>query len=166
MSYDTTGWYRDHFLMLGDKRKQNGFWAWCGPTCTRHYIEISSEVDQYVFITAHTWEDRSVPRECRKSNKVHSIYKDGAYSIDMFKSGSKQMAPQRFKAGEKNTFIVEFDWQRECITPDWSVVAWAEKGRVLVKHRDGIKSDQMPHIERKSDAATEERNEGGSSEIN
>ena len=85
ISYDTSGWHHDHFLMLDDKKEQNGSWNWCGKTCTRHYLEISSSVEQYVFITVHTWENRSVPRECRKSNKLHSIYKSGAYNIDTFR---------------------------------------------------------------------------------
>ena len=46
---------------------------------------------------------------------------------------------------------MEFDWQRECITPDWSVTAWAEKGQVTVKHRDGIETDEFPHIKKKTE---------------
>ena len=45
-------------------------------------------------------------------------------------------------------YVVEFDWARECITPDWSVVAWAEKGEVTLMHSSGLKSDSLPFIER------------------
>lgn len=44
ISYDTTGWYSDHFLMLNDKTGPNGGWQWCGKTCTRHIIQIESDV--------------------------------------------------------------------------------------------------------------------------
>jgi len=42
------------------------------------------------------------------------------------------------KAGQKYTYILEFDWAREDITPDWSVTAWAENGAVTVEHYDKI----------------------------
>jgi len=45
-------------------------------------------------------------------------------------------------------FVLEFDWSRECITPDWSLVAWAEKGEVDIIHAKGKKSDSFPYIER------------------
>ena len=79
-----------------------------------------------MFVTTHTWEARSYPNECKAKNLVHSIYIIGAYSIDTFEKGTHQMKPQLFKAGEKKQYVLEFDWSRENITPDWSVVAWAE----------------------------------------
>ena len=66
ISYDTTGWFRDHFLMLDDQSNSPGKWSWCGETCTRHVMEVSSSVAQDVFITAHTWDARSYPFECKK----------------------------------------------------------------------------------------------------
>ena len=44
VSFDTTGWYDDHFLKLSDKTPANGEWEFCGPTCTRHSIEVTSSV--------------------------------------------------------------------------------------------------------------------------
>lgn len=40
ISYDTTNWFHDHFLMLDDKTSPNGAWNWCGKTCTRHIVQI------------------------------------------------------------------------------------------------------------------------------
>jgi len=45
ISYDTTGWFNDHFLMLNDTTKPNGAWSWCGATCTRHNLKITSEIE-------------------------------------------------------------------------------------------------------------------------
>lgn len=45
ISFDTTGWYNDNFLMLDDDTDSPGSWSWCGPTCTRHTISITSSVD-------------------------------------------------------------------------------------------------------------------------
>ena len=44
--------------------------------------------------------------------------------------------------------MVEFDWAREGITPDWSVTAAGEKGDVTVIHSSGRASDTLPFIER------------------
>ena len=60
ISYDTTGWYHSHFLFLDDRRQLvPGEWEFCGRTCTRHKLDVESEVAQDVFITLHTWENRS-----------------------------------------------------------------------------------------------------------
>ena len=74
ISYDTTGWFTDNFLMFDDKTAPNGEWEFCGATCTRHNLEVTSSVDQDVHITVHTWEQRSYPKECLKTNKPHSIH--------------------------------------------------------------------------------------------
>ena len=126
ISYDTTGWFYDRFLMLDDQSGPNGSWQWCGATCTRHIMQIESSVQQDVFVTAHTWEARTYPNECKNKNKTHSIYLLGASSIDTFEQGTHSMKAQLFKAGEKKQYVLEFDWSREGITPDWSVTAWAE----------------------------------------
>ena len=151
ISYDTEGWYSDHFLMLGDARKKNGSWTWCGSTCTRHHIKVTSDVDQTGYLTVHTWEPRSQPYECRKRHKLHSIYRMGDFTVDMFRDGAKQMRPQQYKAGKSYTYILEFDWSREDVTPDWSVTVYAENGPVHVKHYDNIESDVLPNIEKQLD---------------
>ena len=64
----------------------------------------------------------------------------------MFKEGTHQMKPILFEIGETKTFILEFDWAREGITPDWSVTAYAEKGGVSVSHIEGLASAELPHL--------------------
>ena len=44
ISFDTTDWYYDKFLMLDDNTDSPGGWSWCGSTCTRHILSISSSV--------------------------------------------------------------------------------------------------------------------------
>ena len=99
VSYDTNGWFSDHFLMLDDKTVQNGKWSWCGPTCTRHIVTVKSDVDQDLIVTAHTWDERTYPQECLKRNKVHSIYREGNNVVDMFRNGAHQMKPVAYRAG-------------------------------------------------------------------
>ena len=54
--------------------------------------------------------------------------------MDLFKDGSHQMKPLKMQAGQKITIVVELDFNRYYITPDWSLTAWAAKGEVHVMH--------------------------------
>lgn len=125
VSYDTTDWYYDYFLMLDDQTDSPGTWSWCGKTCTRHKVTVYSDVAQTVYVTAFTWEKRSYPKECQKKNKIHSIYMEGDVTVYTFKDGARQVNPISFEANESHSFIIELDWGRESITKDWSVTAWA-----------------------------------------
>lgn len=93
ISYDTSDWYNSHFLMLNDQTDSPGTWSWCGATCTRHTLDVTSEVDQNVYVTAHTWESRTQPIECKEENKIHSLYRDGDFRVAMFKDGAYQIDP-------------------------------------------------------------------------
>ena len=47
MNFDVHDWYNDAFLKLNDDSVQEnpgGFW-WCGQDCTRHYLDVSSDVE-------------------------------------------------------------------------------------------------------------------------
>ena len=122
---------------------------------------------QSVFVTAHTWDKRSYPLECQKSNLVHSIYLEGDFTVYTFKEGARQMEPISFAAGESKTFIVEFDWGRQHITPDWSVTAWAEDGEVAVTHTNTtLNSDTLPFIARiNADGSSTDEGSGNDSGI-
>ena len=61
------------------------------------------------------------------------------------------MRPQQLKAGQTATYILEFDWAREDVTPDWSFTVYAENGPVKVKHYHGTESDTLPNIEKQLD---------------
>lgn len=65
----------------------------------------------------------------------------------MFRDGTHQMKPVEFSYDDKREFVLEFDWDRECVTPDWSITAWAETGTVTVTHSKGLVSDQMPVLD-------------------
>lgn len=55
INYDTTDWYQDYFLMIGDPAKRNGRDRNCGSQCTRHALTVTSQVAQYVWVGAHTY---------------------------------------------------------------------------------------------------------------
>ncbi len=78
---------------------------------------------------------------------------EGSTSVDMFHWGAHQMKPIEFKENETKNFVLEFDWDRECITPDWSITAVAEKGPIKVTHSQGLKTDSLPYIAKRSKQA-------------
>ena len=43
-------------------------------------------------------------------------------------------------------FILEWDWMRPCISPDWSLTAWAEAGALTITHMAGFVSQKLPFI--------------------
>mmetsp|Transcript_30626 Transcript_30626/g.37838 ORF Transcript_30626/g.37838 Transcript_30626/m.37838 type:complete len:152 (+) Transcript_30626:1471-1926(+) len=124
--------------MLGDREGSKGKWSWCGATCSRHSLKISSEVAQTVYVTAHSWEKRSYPEECQHKNLVHSIYLEGDTTVYTFRNGARGMAPIEFGAMETKNFVVEWDFARKDITTDWSVTVWASEGRVAIQHSKDI----------------------------
>ena len=66
------------------------------------------------------------------------------------------MKPIAASAGEPMNIIVELDFARENITPDWSLTAWATNGAVTVRHTNDISTDSLPYIERKEDTQNAE----------
>ena len=62
--HDTTGWSSDYFLMLNDTTEPNGSFHYCGEECTRHTVTLMSDTTQTVYLTAHTWDKRSMGDTC------------------------------------------------------------------------------------------------------
>jgi len=53
--------------------------------------------------------------------------------------------PYEAKAGEKIDYTAEWNWKRENLSRDWSVVAWGNAGKVTVKHTNaGAVTAHMP----------------------
>ena len=53
---NTDGWGYDYFLRLDDKTRPNGQLPDCGKKCVRHELQITSEVMQDVWVSAHRWD--------------------------------------------------------------------------------------------------------------
>ena len=88
------------FVRLNDDKTgadECGYWE--GPKCGRHTLELTSEVDQTVWITAHTWDARTLPENCQTMEGVHQVLLDGQEVNDSnywdisFSSGSLELAP-------------------------------------------------------------------------
>lgn len=63
-NFNTDGWGHDYFLMLDDQTPGDGTMPWCGAGCTGHDMTVKSDVDQTVYVAAHTWDKRSIPEKC------------------------------------------------------------------------------------------------------
>jgi len=78
VSMDSSDWFSGSFLKLNDTSAATnpGQEDWCGRKCTRHVLTVTTEVEQDVIISAHTWEDRCMAEKClaRSSQKVNSIF--------------------------------------------------------------------------------------------
>jgi len=126
---DTSDWYHDSFLMLNDNSQaQNpGRYSWCGSSCTRHVLTLTSSVDQDVYLTAHTWDDRCMANSCESWNSglTHSIYRPGADYVMAFKYGAMQLDAFHMTAGQTMQITTEWDFTDSNKAKDWSVVAYA-----------------------------------------
>ena len=57
---DVTDWKTASFLKLNDTTGANNSSpaSFCGEECTEHKFTLTSAIEQEVWITAHTWDDR------------------------------------------------------------------------------------------------------------
>lgn len=62
---DASDMYSASFLKLNDTETGNAGAWWCETEgCQVHFLDISSEIAQDVYVTVHTWDDRMIPRQC------------------------------------------------------------------------------------------------------
>lgn len=96
ISYDVTDWHEAHFLKLNDQSaaENPGVWSWCGPSCTRHYLDLTSSVAQTVYVTAHTWDKRCTADICEGGNgKTSGIWAPGQQYVASFDFGGRNLVP-------------------------------------------------------------------------
>ena len=74
---DSSDWFSGSFLKLNDTSAATnpGSYEWCGRKCTRHVLTITTEVEQEVIITAHTWDSRCMAKKCvsKTTGLIHSL---------------------------------------------------------------------------------------------
>ena len=85
ISYDTTGMKQAWFLRLNDDGTGAGQCGGTrkGPKCHRHVLTVTSEVAQTIWISAHSWDVRTLPKKCRTRTGSHMVATD-AMMPDMF----------------------------------------------------------------------------------
>lgn len=151
-THDTSGWASDYFLMLDDQTNPNGEFYYCGAECTRHTVTIESDTEQVVYVTAHTWDKRSMGSTCNhlwyNTGKYHMIKAPHDPYYRVFSEGDHQLEPFTLAANTPVDIDVEFDWSNPAVSADWSVTIWAESGTVSVKYKDdAIQTQELPLLE-------------------
>ena len=68
VAMEVKDWYSDHFLKLNDPGEGNGTHHWCGASCTRRELTLTSAETQDVYVTVHTWDKRALPNQCEKDH--------------------------------------------------------------------------------------------------
>lgn len=109
-----------------------------------HHLTLTSEVDQMIYLTAHTWHNRCIADMCQGGTFRHSIYTEPTKSKS-FKSGSKQIELY-LEANTPLDVRTKWDWSDENRANDWSVIAFGADGPVTLTHVDGFESDVLPVI--------------------
>ena len=74
-------------------------------------------------------------------------------SHDEFYSGTMEFEPIQIKAKEPLTINGDWNWADPNYSPDWSIVAWGDKGGLSLTHAKGLASDKLPLLERPGNAA-------------
>ena len=150
-THDTTGWSSDYFLMLDDQTNSPGTFYYCGSECTKHTVTVESDTTQTVYVTAHTWDKRSMGSTCNalwyNTGKYHSIKAPHDPYYRVFNEGDHQLEPFVLTAGTPVDIDLEFDWSNSEVSADWSVTIWAEGGNVSVVHSNSdITTEHMKVI--------------------
>ena len=65
--------FSDHFLRLNDDGTGASAGAVSGSS--KHELTITSTVDQTIWVTAHTWDERARPKsnKCKKQTQMHKL---------------------------------------------------------------------------------------------
>ena len=145
ITHNTEGWHSSQFLMLDDTTSVAGSYSTCGATCTRHNMKLTSDVDQTVFVTPQTWDNRCLGKTCKDIPRRRSLVRVIGHSFFSF-TDSIQLPSFEMKAGETLVLETEWDWTSSEIAHDWSVTAWGNKGPITITHNEGLESMSLPVI--------------------
>ena len=154
INYNTKGMHQASFVRLNDdKSKADACVLEEGAKCGRHTLTLKSDVDQTVWLTAHTWDQRTMPTKCQTDLGYHLVFLEGTdedtiWNKHGFSNGSLEFPAIKMKANESKTIHGEWNWIDANYSKDWSVVAWGDKGSLSLTHKNGLVSDMLPLLKR------------------
>ena len=98
INYNTKGMHQASFVSLDDlKKKVDACQLEWGDKCRRHTLTLKSDVDQTVWLSAHTWDLRTLPKKCQTDLGYHLFWIEGTKEETIwdkgFSSGSYDMPP-------------------------------------------------------------------------
>ena len=124
----------------------------CGASCTRHTLTLKADMDQTVYLTAFTWNDRVIPDQCQ--NKDNGLYHGLKLSVFdtkfIWNFGEYEMEPFKMSANETVSIELEWNFSNEAHDKDWSITAFGDGslGTLHLAHDQGLKTDSWNHIVR------------------
>jgi len=95
-------------------------------------LTVSSEIDQEVWISAHTVTRDFYPRHYHKVRRNKIRINNGKPKL--FDEVYSAYKPYELFPEEPITVDLEFDFTDEKLPSDWSLVVWGSKGKVEVRH--------------------------------
>ena len=155
INFNVDNMSRSTFLVLDDTNTETRQGGKCGGTCSYHKFTLKSPSDQKVYLKIATWDDRAMPKKCKKQvtaskRKNHNFTLYGGTYGDSeadawnneFAGGEDAQFPDfTMKAGVEYTLNVEMQWQAPEVAKDFSVVAQgAANGVVEITHWKGLTS--------------------------
>ena len=144
---DVTDWKTASFLKLNDTTGANNSSpaSFCGEECTEHKFTLTSAIEQEVWITAHTWDDRCMAEQClsKWNENFHGLFVTGQ-DKKIFKYGASYLKPFTMTAGETLDIRTVWNFASEEIPSDFSVIAYAKDGDLTLTHTAGLTTDVMP----------------------
>ena len=139
VNLNTEGMHHSYFLVIDDQSKVPGKYSWCGSKCSRHVFKIFSPVTQTLHISVNVWPERSYPLECQEAiasdNGNHLARLGKSRTLQGFTKGETIFEPLEAIGGQSITLELEFDWTREDISKDFSVVVWGAEQEVEIEHQ-------------------------------
>lgn len=138
----------------------------CKGECAPVKATVKSDVDQTVWVAAHTWDGRQKGKTCAKTDwNIYHLFKhwesdfESGSGYSGFHDGSFALKPKEMKAGQEYTVSLEFNFNEPNAAKDWSVVAWGEKGGNMSITVSGMTSDDMPLARADGEEQEEEEKE-------
>ena len=71
INYNTAGMSNASFVRLNDDKTGAVDCATKSAKCGRHTLTLKSDIDQTVWLTAHTWDARGLPTKCKTNKAGH-----------------------------------------------------------------------------------------------
>ena len=89
LNWRTEDMYEAHYLIEGDESQIPGHWIWCGIECSAHTFELSSEVEQTIYLSGNVWPYHSYDLDCDLSTYFyHLLVVEGVDDVHGWQSGS------------------------------------------------------------------------------
>lgn len=141
---DTTNLHQTYHLVIDDQSTN------MSGTRVEHTFEITSAVDQTIYVGANTWPKRSYPSDCSPGEDMHVVFFGWKSSGTIFRQ--EYQSSYQISAGETQTVEFLADWG-DSSTRDFSIVVWGdvEKATLTVTSPETQQvSSELPFTERQA----------------